>query len=131
MYDFMSNTNQLHSFDFKTETWKILQTKNPPAPIDSHSCLVYENKMIAALGYSDHEYNGNIYSLDLDTMAWTVLFDSKYSKLQHPAPRSKGSCCLYGDEIIIYGGKDSYTIYADLWSFHLKNLTFTRIQLNG
>jgi hypothetical protein len=86
--------------------------------------------MITTLGYSDHEYNGSIYSLDLDTLKWAVLFDSKHSKMPHPEARSKGSCCLFGDEIVIFGGKDGYNIYADLWSFHLKHLTFTKIQLN-
>lgn len=86
--------------------------------------------MITALGYSQHEYNGNIYSLDLDTLFWAVLFDSKHSKVQHPEPRSKGSCCLHEDEIIIYGGKDTYNIFADVWSFNLKSLTFKKIELN-
>jgi hypothetical protein len=37
--------------------------------------------MIVGLGYSENEYNSQIYSLNLDTLTWNTLFNGKNAQL--------------------------------------------------
>ncbi len=43
VYEFMTNTNQLNVFDFKTDEWTLIKTTNTPPNIDSHKSCVYGN----------------------------------------------------------------------------------------
>lgn len=53
MYDHMLNTNKLNVLNFESNTWTVVDTKNPPPNIDSHSCCLYRNQMVIAFGYSE------------------------------------------------------------------------------
>ena len=85
--------------------------------------------MIVGFGYSEHEYNSSLYSLNLDTLTWSTIFDSKNSNQTCPSPRTHSSFCLHEEELLIYGGKDAYNIYGDLWSFNLRTHQFSRIEI--
>ena len=117
----MTNTNQLSVFDFKTNEWTLVKTTNSPPNIDSHKSCVYGNQMIVGLGYSENQYNAIIYSLNLDTFVWSILFNPKNNQAgtYHEA-RAYGSLSLYGDSLVIYGGKNFYDTFSDMWRFDLK-----------
>ena len=87
--------------------------------------------MIVGFGYSEHEYDSRLYSLNLDTLAWSTIFDAKTYDGQFPESRTQSTFCIHKNEILIYGGKDAYHIYGDLWSFNLKTNKFNQIELSN
>jgi len=73
----IGNTNQLHVFDIKSNTWTQCHTKSSPPPTDSHKACIYNSQMIVAMGFVDEDYTSDICSLDLKTLKWSKIFDSK------------------------------------------------------
>ena len=117
----MTNNNQLHVLDFQTQTWTLTPTVETPPAVDSHFACLYGQEMIVGFGYSENDYSSSIYSLDLEKLTWKMLFKGKDK--QNPKARAHCSCCLYKDQLILYGGKNTYTL-GDIWSFDLIDRTF-------
>ena len=54
MTNVMSNTNSLHTFDLEQGKWKKIETINTPRPLDSHKAVIFNDKMIVGMGYSEN-----------------------------------------------------------------------------
>ena len=76
--------------------------------------------MIVGFGYSQNEYNSNIYSLDLKTFEWKILYETKgHNSTQYPEERAFNSFNVLNDSIYLYGGKNFDKVFNDFWKFDL------------
>eukprot|EP01080_Neovahlkampfia_damariscottae_P009525 gene9525-1731_t len=125
--------NEVFGYDLKSEKWfESEQTKtnetNETLPLerDSHSAAVYNNKMIIFGGRGwNHttEYLSDLYSLELKETE-NGAFSHEWTKLEQkgnlPSGRLLHSTIVFGDELILFGGRKKNQRFNEL---HFYNFT--------
>jgi N-acetylneuraminic acid mutarotase len=114
--------NDLHMLDIQTYKWTEVESSGiPPSPRCNHSAVWYKNTMIV---YGGEESSKKILSdchiFNFSSLKWTVLVvDPLISKLM--PKRSSHSVCIYGDQMMIFGGKDAISLQNDTFLVNIQN----------
>jgi len=122
--------DDLWEFDTVKQTWKQIQptSKDKPTGMVYHSAVVHGNEMIVCGGYVDKAPIATMWSLNLDSFAWTQLQQAPF------AARSGHAAAVTGHSMFIFGGEgwnsEGCTCLNDLWVYDInshiweeKNLT--------
>ena len=116
------SSNSIYIYDFVDEKWtKPTITNSQIIPkVDSHSSFIVDSKMYVYGGYIPDKasYMKNIYCLDINTMKWSTVFESK-NELQ-PQERSNLAMTIQGNSLWIFGGTNGQETLDDLWKFDLQ-----------
>jgi len=124
--------NDVHKLDLATWTWQKLSTSGiPPIPRSTHVSVITDNQLIIFGGlksYMADGYLNSVHQLNLNTLAWRE-YDPDFS----PLSRSKPTAVLSpdGGSMIVFGGRTSNLFLNDLFSFDLKEESWTRLDPEG
>lgn len=93
-----------------------LNAENAPCARMQHTAVVVDNNMIVFGGRAGPTKPFNdVYTFDLDARVWSRV----NTVGQVPSPRYKHSSCVVGSTMFIYGGRDSTTVFGDLFALDL------------
>jgi hypothetical protein len=107
-----ARTNSTLMFDLATHTWHPFKalTAAAPVPRAGHSACVFGDCMYVFGGKDDeNEKLRDLWRLNFSDMVWVQM----ESPEQAVASRSGHSCCIYRDNIIIFGGIQEITKELD------------------
>lgn len=124
--------NKIQRLDLKTNTLlpPITPDETVFPPIESHTALLYNNRIIIYGGIIDKGYNRHIYSFDLESNEITNLTKDIDEKIMPPL-RAAHSTAIISDKMYIFGGcGPKREKYNDVWIFDLTTNTFTEIPIN-
>ena len=55
-YDGAHRVNDLHSFDFNTSTWRLMENRDAPSPRDRHVAVVCNNELYIFGGFGKFQF---------------------------------------------------------------------------
>ena len=109
--------NQLHCFNPINKTFQIVVSKGncpPPVAAFGSAVLSHDKPTLYIFGGKTLKTRNNfLYSLDLDSMSWSLLAP----KGAYPMPRSFCCCSAINKYLLVYGGASQNDM--DLGDFHL------------
>lgn len=118
--EFLSLKN-IHSFDFVLGKWsKLTIGGSAPKNRSGHRCVRLPgqpNLYFLFGGYSIEEYCNSAYILDLDEQKWHDVKNNNLEKAING--RSDFSLSVVKNVVYLFGGRDGYNIYDELWSIEL------------
>jgi N-acetylneuraminic acid mutarotase len=122
--------NDLKMLDLQNYKWiEVESSGNPPTPRSNHTAVWYKNSMIVygGEGASPKNIFSDCYIFNFSTLKWTTI------ELQNPIgktfpKRSSHSVCIYGDQMMIFGGKDSSGLQNDTFLLNLQNKTISKLK---
>jgi leucine-zipper-like transcriptional regulator 1 len=127
-----SFNDALFQFNFETNSWNLVKTKNTPKPRSYHSGILFQNNLVLFGGFVQennstfHEYCNEIYTLNMKEMNWELL------KVDNPPScRSGHTANLYKNEMIIFGGFGNDKCSDDFCSFDLKKQEWRKLEYFG
>uniref|UniRef100_A0A8R1HQR6 Kelch domain-containing protein 3 n=1 Tax=Caenorhabditis japonica TaxID=281687 RepID=A0A8R1HQR6_CAEJA len=138
-------SQETYVFNFATNTWRELATKNsPPMWRDFHTASVIDGVMYIFGGRSDHAgqvgdehlfhttqdlYDDTLMALDLSTGEWTKL-EVQGSR---PGGRRSHSTWVYAGKMYMFGGYlgTKNVHYNELFCYNPKSTTWTVILVRG
>ena len=103
--------NDLHRFNFTTNTWTLVTTShsNVPKPRYLSTASVYKDEMFVFGGHDESHALNDFFAFNFSTLQWTIIdFHSGII----PSPRSSHTLVTYMDYLYLFGG--STTIPSDL-----------------
>lgn len=93
-----------------------LNAENAPCARMQHTAVVVSNNMIVFGGRAGPTKPFNdVYTFDLDARVWGQVETVGHA----PSPRYKHSSCVIGSTMFVYGGRDSTTVFGDLFALDL------------
>lgn len=109
-------------FDIAKQKWVRCQGKTiqrqTPTNRKGHSAVVIGSAMLVYGGFIDIKGSSQeFWSLDLDTMAWTLLTGLQRGSLG-PGPRHSHSATAYQDCMYLYGGLKGLREQRDFWEWN-------------
>ena len=127
----VKDNTEMYALDLHKHHWSVIKHRHSkvpediPMPRDDPSCVIYGNTMILFGGFkNDGERCCETYIFHFGDHRWEkILSPSKES----PAPRAGHSAVVNGDDMYIFGGKDSDVRMNDLWKLNLKTYEWTQI----
>lgn len=114
-----STYNEVHSFDIAHSAWKYEETRNSEAATSrmSHTAVVHQGRMIVYGGMDLHHVHGDILSLDLTTMTWSVVICEGH---HHPGSRRSHAAVMYKGKMYVTMGLPQH-LPPDFWCFDFEN----------
>lgn len=124
----LQTSNAMWNFNIKECSLEvILFEDNLCPPLESHTCDVYENKLIFYGGHKDKVLNNDIYCFNPEDGGFSKLTDNIPSNAK-PLPRQEHASLVINDDLFIFGGiGKNDQLFNDMWKFNLKSMTFTPI----
>eukprot|EP01080_Neovahlkampfia_damariscottae_P005247 gene5247-8858_t len=121
--------NDLVCFNLTDFTWNTPEVfGTPPSPRSNHSAVWHDNKMIICGGERQKdEFLGEMYIFDFYTMTWSDLV-VKSSLLTSIPKRASHSAKMYGDMMIMFGGKSSNGLCNDTHMVDIKKKSIVRLK---
>ena len=133
-HDGSRHLDDLHSFDFRTNTWSLIEpvvplgvmgpyafrtitpsASAPPAPRDSHSAVVYGESMFV-FGGSTGTARNDLFEYRFDLNAWIEL-QPHIADNVNPSPRFCHVGVAHGDCMYVFAGYDGQTRLGDMKSY--------------
>ena len=120
-------TNETHSFNVQTSTWKLLEIagKLPPER-NAHVAWVDEpNNILYIHGGQSAKRDSlaDLQALSLTTLTWTRIYTSE----QQPSGRTHHALAVIGGVAYVFGGMSGESLLMDdVWSFAFKNVDWSR-----
>eukprot|EP01080_Neovahlkampfia_damariscottae_P011220 gene11220-4042_t len=121
--------NDLHFLDLNTYKWTEVEYKgNPPSPRSNHSSVWYKNTMIIYGGeQSSKKVFSDCFIFNFSTLSWSPLIINETIGKTFPR-RSSHSVCIYGDQMMIFGGKDSSNLQNDTYLLNLDRKKISKLK---
>jgi hypothetical protein len=113
--------NQLVRYDVATNRWhwpKISSGSCVPSSRATHATTVCGDRVFLFGGRHDRERKGDLYSLDLKSVTWTMVHGDQEEERDHvPCPRSWHSLTAISDKAaVLYGGySNTSRSLGDCW----------------
>jgi len=124
-----ANKNAVWTYDYNTNTWEELSSKNANAPeLRDYMNLVYDEKADKFIMYGGTSYgNDETWTYDLNTNTWQQM-----QPANNPGVISRYAMVYVKDEdkTILFGGQDgplNFEYVGDTWSYKLKNDKWTKL----
>jgi N-acetylneuraminic acid mutarotase len=124
--------NDAWKLDLVSYTWTQITTSGtPPPPVNGHSAVYdpVDHRMLVFGGGIDGGILNDVYELDLDSYAWSLLSTIG----EKPSPRWD-HCAVYNSQdhtMVIFGGRDLHVAFNDLWVLDLSTLVWQKIESYG
>jgi len=110
-------------------SWSIIQPNNPPTGRYGSSIALYGDFMFIFGGYDGKNRLNKTYMIDLyelsDRSQWKEIEGTQ------PEKRDCHSSIVYKDQMVIFGGGDSFNWYDDMHMFDFKTLTWSEVITEG
>lgn len=110
-----------HSFyalDLKTLRWEVIHARGDiPQSRDDHSAVIYEGSMVIFGGLTpDGDRSNDVYRYYFKDNKWEKV---SALGLDAPQPRAGHSAMVFGDSMVIFGGRDAESNKLnDIWIFN-------------
>ena len=100
-----------------TKKWEVIKSQGPSSR-DDHTAVAYEGSMIVFGGYLESgERTNEVWRYHFKEGKWEIVV--AMGKLK-PEPRAGHSAIIYGDAMVVFGGKDDENNKLnDLWVFSM------------
>lgn len=96
---------------------------------DEHTSIIYEGSMIMFGGFVNGVRTKEIYRYYFNDNKWEQV--NQLSSLS-PPPRAGHSAVQYGDDMVVFGGKDEdNNKLNDVWVFNFNTYKWTEVQCNN
>eukprot|EP00347_Sterkiella_histriomuscorum_P011091 403373787 len=124
--------DQSHSFyslDLKTYKWDQINARGDlPITRDDHSAVIYEGSMVIFGGFSTNgERSNDIYRYYFKDNKWEKV---SALGLDAPEPRAGHSSLIFGDSMVIFGGRDvESNKLNDIWVFNFTTYQWESINI--
>ncbi len=125
---FPSYLNAVWAFDLTTDTWSEVTTSGTPPPGLGEAIAqidVARDRMLV-FGGNPGGFTGStgMFALDLATNTWTEI-----TAAGAPTPRLYHASAILGDELIVFGGTNSFNgpYYNDTYAFNMTTDTWRSI----
>lgn len=125
----IENSNT-YILDLEARTWTVKLPDAPglPPPIDSHSSVVHESRMIVFGGFIGGSRTSDAFELDLSSLRWSALATTGRA----PCPRSSHTAVVYRNAMYVYGGSnDDGGKIDDVYRLSLSNNEWQAVALSG
>ncbi|CAD8124604.1 unnamed protein product [Paramecium sonneborni] len=119
--------NDLHSFNTKTNMWKLIQTvdNQRPPPRANHCSSVCQNKLFIFGGWDGSKRLNDLFCYDVTTNKWIEL-----KPLQSPSARAGMCMTTINNKIYLFGGSGPQTTcFGDLQCYDPIKNAWTIIDL--
>ncbi|XP_026151732.1 host cell factor 2 [Mastacembelus armatus] len=124
-------------FDVEKQKWVHCQgtVSSPKSQMPSnrkeHSAVVIGSSMLVYGGFVDIRGSSqDFWSLDLDSMAWSLLSGSQQSSLG-PGPRHSHSAVAYHDCMYLFGGLKGLREQRDFWKWNSTSHQWSSLRTNS
>ncbi|XP_056280311.1 leucine-zipper-like transcriptional regulator 1 homolog isoform X2 [Pseudoliparis swirei] len=119
-------------FDLAKQTWVNCQRPTRPAQMPTnrkaHSAVVVGSAMLVYGGFVDMKGSSHdFWSLDLDTMAWSLLSGPQQASLG-PGPRHSHSAVASQSCMFLFGGLKGLREQRDFWRWSSTSDTWTSLR---
>lgn len=103
---------------------------NIPCPRSLHAGAIWEDKLIIYGGYDGAYRLNDVHAYNFSTNRWMRM--EPRDDVQ-PSPRDRHSCCIYGDNLIVFAGFDGNinSRINSLFLFDLRNCRWKQISATG
>jgi N-acetylneuraminic acid mutarotase len=99
------------------------------APRDEHTAVLYENSMVIFGGFAKGFRTNSIERYFFKENKWEYALPMGENT---PCNRAGHSAIVYGDTMIVFGGKDEYNNKLDdLWMFNFSNYLWEQIDIKN
>eukprot|EP01038_Epipyxis_sp_PR26KG_P011891 gene11891-15909_t len=102
-YDGAHRVNDLHSFDFNSSTWRLMENISAPSPRDRHVATVFENNLYIFGGFDGMSRVNDLHAYDLENNKWQHLAVHAGTP---PTPRHSHAAVVYKHSMFVFGGYD-------------------------
>ncbi|CAJ1078596.1 ras guanine nucleotide exchange factor F [Xyrichtys novacula] len=123
-------------FDIAKQRWVHSQGKKSSSQVKTqmpsnrkgHSAVVLGSDMLVYGGFVDMKGSSQeFWTLDFDTMAWSVLSGSQQGS-SGPGPRHSHSAVVYQSCMYLFGGLKGLQEQRDLWRWNSTNRTWSSLR---
>ncbi|XP_077584872.1 leucine-zipper-like transcriptional regulator 1 homolog isoform X1 [Stigmatopora nigra] len=121
-------------YDIAKRNWmecptKVISSQTPmPTNRKSHSAVVIGSSMLIYGGFIDIKGSSQeFWSLDLDTMVWSLLTDIHQRSLS-PGPRHSHSGMVYQSCMYLFGGLQGLKEQRDFWKWNPASYTWSSLK---
>jgi N-acetylneuraminic acid mutarotase len=135
--------NDLHIFDFQTETWTQSEaTPETPSARNNHATVVFDNKLFVHGGHDGTKWLSDMYILSCsqssqeDSVEQRSFADNlTWSRAQtsgvHPSPRACHTMSRVGRKIYLFGGYNGSVCYTAIEILDLDTMTWIQPTVTG
>lgn len=101
--------------------WAPIQSPEPPR-VKGAATIIWNRRMFVIFGQNTqfpHEYTNSVWTTDLVSDPKKPLAWTKVEPIVAPPPRAEHTCVLSGDEVFMFGGRNSTAAFGDMWKLNL------------
>jgi len=131
----LTSNSKFYALDLQSFKWELIRAKaadndagNLPEPLDEHSAVVCDDKMILFGGFVNGERCNSVYSYKISSNEWRLLPAQSTSA---PCPRAGHSAMMYSENstnwMYVFGGKNDEDKLNDIWRFDLDAQTWEQV----
>ncbi|CAD8046545.1 unnamed protein product [Paramecium primaurelia] len=125
-------TNEMFVYDINQRFWKkIDQNDSYPQPLDNYCSTVQNDKLYIFGGFYStdvRKHSNDLYTFNFNLNNWIKL--NKFKQRQ-PSPRDGSSIAIHNQSLYMFGGKDGFERFNDLWQFDLSKQEWNFIPILG
>jgi len=117
----------LYALDLRIWRWeKVLARGEVPESRDEHTMVLDGDSMVIFGGYLDLQRTNHLFRYHFKENRWERVIPVGGVE---PAPRSGHSAVVWGDQMVIFGGKDQdANKLEDVWSLDLNSATWRKLE---
>jgi len=119
--------NDFYIYNFDTAVWSKQEIIGDSLPaLRSHNAVVHGDCMYVTGGFGEEKgHSEHLYKVDLKTFESSVV----QIKGSSPCGRSRSRATIFQDKLLILGGWDRKSYFADMHEFSFKNSTWKKIDI--
>jgi len=122
-YDGHHRVNDLYSFNFTTNQWRMLSNTNAPTPRDRHVATVFDDSLYIFGGFDGTMRVNDLHSYNLETNEWQAV---EVLGGTAPSPRHSHAAVVYHQSMYVFGGYDG-SYRSDLHEFNFYTRRWTQV----
>jgi N-acetylneuraminic acid mutarotase len=135
--------NDVHIFDFQTETWSQLDiSADTPSARNNHATVVFDNKLFVHGGHDGTKWLSDMYILSCSSSCQEDSVESRpfsetltWSRAQtsgvHPSARACHTMSRVGRKIYLFGGYNGSVCYTAIEILDLDTMTWIQPTVTG
>jgi N-acetylneuraminic acid mutarotase len=116
----------IYQLDMENWDWTKLESVNKaPNSRDSHSCIVYQNKLYLFGGSGGNDSKNDMFEYDLAASTWKRI----EARGDAPSPREGHAACLFDEKyMVIYGGWNGEETFNNCYLFDIPQRTWILVE---
>lgn len=118
----------MYSFDFKSKTWaEVHATGQIPSARSCPAWAKDETYVYIHGGYDGVQRKSDFFRFNLNTLEWKEMPSHMNGNGNSPSARYFHSCCLYSNQLLVYGGYSGSLRLSDMYAFDFDTEVWSRI----